>query len=123
VENRVSAGCCRDAAGTGAFAQPAQKCWENGMAVGSPCTEPFQSCEQRNNGAFGPGGGANGTITVVGTAGGDLSAGPQPGTIAGIFGIPPTFDPTVDAAGDLPGPGAVALPGTARLCADAMVCP
>jgi len=29
----------------------------------------------------------------------------------------------VDAAGDLPGPGAVALPGTARTCPSANPCP
>jgi hypothetical protein len=122
VQGRVFAGFCRDANATGAFAQPAQKCWENGMAVGAPCAEPNESCEQRNNGAFGPNGGANGTITVIGSSGGDLTAGPQAGSLASIFGIPPTFNSTVDAAGDLPGPGAVALPGTARLCADAMAC-
>jgi hypothetical protein len=122
-QGRIFSGFCRDSNGTGAFAQPAQKCWENTVAVGAACTEPFETCEQRNNGAFGPAGGANSTITVFGSAGGNLSAGPAAGTLASVFGIPPTFDATVDAAGDLPGPGAVALPGTARLCADAMACP
>ena len=122
TQNRVFSGFCRDAVGTGAFQQPAQKCWENGMAVGAPCAEPAESCEQRENGAFGPAGGANSTITVIGTAGGNLSSGPQAGTLASVFGIPPTFDATVDSAGSLPGPGGVALPGTARLCADAMAC-
>jgi len=32
-----------------------------------------------------------------------------------IFCIPPTFNATVDAAADLPGPGAVSLAGTAQL--------
>jgi hypothetical protein len=123
TQNRVFAGFCRDKIGTGAFANPAEKCWENGMAVGAACTGQFQSCEQRDNGAFGPAGGANSTITVIGTSGGNLSDGPQAGTLASIFGIPPTFNETVDAAGNLPGPGAVALPGTASLCADAMDCP
>jgi len=122
-QGRVFSGFCRDQNGTGSFTNPAQKCWENGMAIGAACAEPDEACEQRNNGAFGPGGGANSTITVIGSAGGDLSTGPQPGVIASIFGIPPTFNNTVDAAGDLPGPGAVALPGTARLCGDAMACP
>jgi hypothetical protein len=31
------------------------------------------------------------------------------------FCIPPTFDPTVDSAGDLPGPGAAMLQGDAQL--------
>ena len=122
-QGRIFSGFCRDSNGTGSFKNPAQKCWENGMAVGAACVEPEETCEQRNNGAFGPSGGANSTITVFGSAGGNLSAGPAPGMLAGIFGIPPTFDNTVDAAGDLPGPGATALPGTARLCADAMACP
>src|SRR6185369_12386444 len=128
VQSRVFSGFCRDVDSTGAFAgstpATAQLCWENGMAVGAACSGTFESCEQRNNGAFGPSGGAFSTITVIGnTSGISLSNGPQPGTIASIFSIPPTFNPTVDAAGDLPGPGAVALPGTASLCADAMTCP
>jgi hypothetical protein len=32
-----------------------------------------------------------------------------------VFCIPPTFDATVDNAGDLPGPGAVALEGEAQV--------
>lgn len=124
---RVFSGFCRDGDGTGAFlgttAATAQKCWENGMAVGAACVQPFETCQQRSQGAFGPSGGANSTITVVGVASGNLSAGPGSGTLASVFGIPPTFNSTVDAAGDLPGPGAVALPGTARLCANAMTCP
>jgi hypothetical protein len=93
------------------------------MAVGDPCTGVFESCEQRSNGAFGPGGGGFLTITAVGSPSGNLSEGPKNGALASVFAIPPTFNATVDAAGDLPGPGAVALPGTALLCADAMACP
>ena len=33
------------------------------------------------------------------------------------------LSPAVDAAGDLPGPGAVALPGSAALCATPNPCP
>jgi hypothetical protein len=36
-------------------------------------------------------------------------------TLVSIFCIQPTFDATVDAAGDLRGPGAVSLVGTAQL--------
>jgi hypothetical protein len=92
------------------------------MAVGAACGGVFESCEQRNNGAFGPAGGANRTIVAIGNAMSILS-GPSAGTLVSIFSIRPTFDPTVDAAGDLPGPGAVALPGTAQLCAAANPCP
>ena len=87
-----------------------------------PCTEPFESCEQRNNGAFGPAGGANRTIRAIGNAM-SLSSGSAAATLVSVFTIRPTFDPTVDSAGDLPGPGAVALPGNATLCNDPMACP
>ena len=126
VQNRVFSGFCRDADGTGAFAgstpATAQLCWENGMAAGAACSGEFESCEQRTNGAFGPAGGANRTIVAVGNST-SLLGGPAAGTLVSIFTIRPTFDPTVDAAGDLPGPGAVALPGTASLCATANPCP
>ena len=125
VQSRVFSGYCRDADGTGAFAgttpATAQLCWENGMAVGAACSGTFESCEQRSNGAFGPAGGNNKTITAIGNSMSVLS-GPAPATLVSVFTIRPTFDATVDTAGDLPGPGAVALPGTARLCADAMAC-
>ena len=92
------------------------------MAVGPACAEPLESCEQRNNGAFGPNGGSNETITVIGSAM-SILGGPAPATLVSIFSIPPTFNATVDAAGDLPGPGAVAMPGTAQSCAVANPCP
>jgi hypothetical protein len=134
-QTRVFSGFCRDQAlpgATGSFdvspdpGTQLKKCWENGMAVGTPCSEAdnsCESCEQRNNGAFGPDGGAISTITVVGQASGSLTTGSGIGKLAGIFSIPPTEDAQVNAAGDLPGPGAVTLPGTAKLCADAMACP
>ena len=92
------------------------------MAVNAACSGTFESCEQRNNGAFGPSGGANRTILAIGNST-SLLGGPAAGTLVSIFTIRPTFDPTVDAAGDLPGPGAVALPGTASLCTTANPCP
>jgi hypothetical protein len=126
VQGRVFSGFCRDTNGMGDFEgttpATAHRCWENGMAVNAACTEPFETCEQRNNGAFGPAGGANRTIIAIGS-GTSLLGGAAQGTLVSIFSIPPTFDNTVDAAGDLPGPGAVALPGTGTLCSDAMTCP
>jgi hypothetical protein len=119
---RVFSGFCRDADGTGAFENPANHCLENGVAVGSGCSGTFEACVQRNQGAFGPNGGAVQTITAIGNAA-SLLGGPAPGTLVGIFSIPPTFDATVDAAGDLPGPGAVAIPGTAQTCPVADPCP
>ena len=127
VQNRVFSGFCRDADGTGAFQgdpmiTASVLCWENGMAVGAACSGTFESCEQRSNGAFGPAGGNNRTITAVGNPMGILG-GPASNTLVSIFTIRPTFNATVDAAGDLPGPGAVALPGVSQLCGDAMACP
>jgi hypothetical protein len=124
VQSRVFAGYCRDADGTSAFdGPPAVQCWQNGMAVGSDCSGTFESCEQRNNGAFGPNGGANRTLTEIGSPVAGILGGSASGTIVSLFAIPPTFNATVDAAADLPGPGAVALPGTGDLCANAMSCP
>ena len=126
TQNRVFSGFCRDVDGTGAFAgstpATAQPCWENGMAVGAACSGEFESCEQRNNGAFGPNGGANRTIIAIGNAS-SILGGPAAGTLVSVFSVRPTFNATVDAAGDLPGPGAVALPGTAQLCTTANPCP
>jgi hypothetical protein len=123
VQNRVFSGFCRDTDGTLAFegSTPANahQCWENGMAVNAACAQPFESCEQRSNGAFGPSGGSNRTIRAIGNAM-SLSSGSATATLVSVFTIRPTFDATVDSAGDLPGPGAVALPGTAFLCGNAM---
>lgn len=121
---RVFCGYCRDADATLAFENPAVKCFENGMVVGA-CTNPdFESCEQQTQGAFGPAGGAVRTITAIGTPAGNLndSAG-HPGALVSVFCIPPTFSATIDAAANLPGPGAVALPGSSQLCSSATACP
>jgi len=121
TQARVFSGFCRDNPGSGGFAQPAQPCWENGMAIGA-CAGTFDSCEQREEGAFGPNGSNFQTIVAIGN-GANILGGPAAGTLVSIFTIPPTYNPTVDAAGSLPGPGAVAIPGTADLCAAASPCP
>lgn len=115
-QQRVFAGFCRDADATGAFANPSQKCWENGVAVGPACTQPFETCQQRDQGAFGPNGGAVKTITTSGSPLAGILSGAVPATLVSVFGVPPTYDPTVDAAGNLPGPGAAAIPGVGELC-------
>ena len=126
-DTRTFSGFCRDKAlpgGTGSFDTSSsaggqfQQCWENGMAVGSACSEALngaESCEQRTQGAFGPNGGANRTIRAIGNSM-TLLGGPAAGTLVSIFSIPPTFDATIDSAGNLPGPGAVSIVGTANLC-------
>jgi hypothetical protein len=127
VQTRVFSGFCRDVAlpgGTGSFDVSAtaggqfQQCWENGVAVNGMCSETLngaESCEQRAQGAFGPNGGANRTIKAIGNSM-SLLAGPAGGTLVSVFSIPPTFDATIDGAGDLPAPGAVSIVGTATLC-------
>ena len=126
VQGRDFTGFCRDTNGTGAFEgttpATAKECWKNGVAVGTACAEPFETCEQRTNGAFGPNGGSNKTILAVGSAS-SILGGSAGATLVSVFAIRPTFDATVDSAGDLPGPGAVSLVGTAALCPTANPCP
>jgi hypothetical protein len=131
-QTRVFSGFCRDADFTGCFkgnpscsgyTPGAQKCWENGMAVGAACSQPYESCEQRDHGAFGPGGGAAKTITAFGEPQDGILCGASTGVLASVFGIPPTFEPTVDAAADFPGPAAVTLPVVGALCGTASTCP
>jgi len=134
-QDRVFSGFCRDVGfpgGTGSFDASAaagfqfRQCWENGMAVGAPCSEAgdnsADTCEQRNNGAFGPNGEANMTIRAIGNAM-SILGGPAPATLVSVFSLPPTFDPGIDSGYDFPGPGVVTMPGTARSCANAMSCP
>ena len=117
-QTRVFSGFCRDLPdGTGGFEgtipATAELCWENGMAVGTALQPaPSRAASSANNGAFGPNGGDNRTIRAIGSAT-SILGGPAPATLVSVFTIRPTFDATVDTAGDLPGPGAVALPGTA----------
>jgi hypothetical protein len=109
------AGFCRDADGTGAFQDPPRRCFENGMTLAA-CSGMFEDCQQRTRGAFGPNGSGVRSIQLVGTPAGSITAGNAgAGTLVAIFSIPPTFDATVDATADLPGPGAVSLPSDLQL--------
>jgi hypothetical protein len=112
TQQRVFCGFCRDQnnLGTGLFEEPGRPC-----SADADCTNSaFPDCEQRNNGAFSAG--AARTISATGTPPNVcLANGPAAGTLVSVFCIPPTFDPTVDNAADLPGPGAVSLPGTTEL--------
>jgi hypothetical protein len=124
VQARVFSGYCRDADGAGTFQNPAQKCWENGAAVGPACSGTFESCEQRSDGAFGPNGSLVKTITAIGAPAAGIGSGTAPMTIVGLFGVPPSFETSVvDPDSDLPGPGALALPGTGTLCSSVSPCP
>jgi len=56
------------------------------------------------------------TIRAIGAAAGSLADNaPHAATLGSIFSVGPTFDSTVDAALDLPGPGTVALKGTLQV--------
>ena len=120
-QNRDFVGFCRDKAvpgATGAFESPPHQCWENGVAIGTPCgaTNTFDTCEQRTNGAFGPNGGANMTINQVGSAPGCLADElPHAARVVSPLVIPPTFDPTIDSAADFPGPGTISFDGNMQI--------
>jgi hypothetical protein len=114
TQQRVFCGYCRDADDTGAFQSPAQQCWENGMAVGAPCFGVFETCEQRTEGASTPGGTSASKLNEFGEPMPDVCEGPSEGTLVSVYCAPPM---SPDDAFDLPGPHAIALPVTARLCA------
>ncbi len=124
-QNNVFCGFCRDVnnLGSGCFAgDQTAACPDPKPTAPIACTAPtdcpaaYPDCQQRNAGAFGPAGGGAHTITETGSPAGAVSdGGGHPSTLVSIFCIQPTFNATVDAAGDLPGPGAVSLPGTAQL--------
>jgi hypothetical protein len=120
---RVFCGYCRDADDSGTFQNPANRCVENGVAVGPGCVQPFESCQQRTAGAFGPNGGSVKTISVSGTSGAGLLTGPVQAKLVNVFCIPPTFDASADAQRDFPGPGAAGVRAELRLCDSANPCP
>jgi len=115
-------GICTAGTNNGMACTITNDCGVGGVCEAKPCEADADcagdpvgrtSCEQRNNGAFGPGGGANMTITEVGTPAGDLGdQNAHPGTMVSVFCIPPSFNPIIDPNADIPGPGAVSLPGT-----------
>jgi hypothetical protein len=119
--DRVFCGFCRDVVGTGTLCFEGDTdafCPEaippaDGNAV--PCTsdpdcqadsDEYESCVQRNPGAFSQAGATR--ITLSGSAdGGCLGDGaPHAADLVSRFCIPPSFDAGFDAAADLPGPGA-----------------
>jgi hypothetical protein len=129
---RVFCGFCRDTlnGGSGCFegdfdgSCPAAIPAADGNGV--PCDsnadcadgDSYETCSQRTPGAFSRA--AATTMTIAGSTDGqslgDFDC--HDTTLASIFCIPPTFDPSVDAAGDLPGAGATTLIGLRRVAAD-----
>jgi hypothetical protein len=110
--------CCTGV-GTGTCNQAPKQCFNALTGASAACTDgngSWPDCQQRDPGAFGPAGGGARTITETGAPAGNMTDGlGHSSTLVSIFCIQPTFNATVDGAGDLPGPGAVSLPGTAQL--------
>src|SRR6185295_1216571 len=107
---RVFCGFCFDSDVSSQYESPPHACTSDAQCT----TGNFTQCRQHNNGAF-----RNPfatTITETGsTAGTCISTGTQQtATLVSVFCVPPSYDPIVDPSGELPGPGAVSLPGTAQ---------
>jgi len=103
--------CCSGPA-AGSCDQAPKPCTDSSQCTDGSGTWP--NCQQHNPGAFGFG--TAKTITETGAPAGDIADGMgHPSTLVSIFCVPPTFSTSVDNTGDLPGPGAVSLPGTAQL--------
>jgi len=124
TQQRVFCGYCRDAANTGCFeGDPNAAADSCPLPAGAlhPCTSDadcttanYASCEQRDDGAFHQGPATS--VSETGTPAGSLIDGAaHPSTLVSVFCIPPTFNAVIDGAADLPGPGAVSLPGHAQL--------
>jgi hypothetical protein len=112
-QHRVFCGYCRDVLGTLYFQSPITWCADD-----SACQSPYDGCEQRDGGAFGPGGGAVERISLTGTPAQCLAdGGPHPATLVGGGCIqPPTAGPgTLTNTYDLPGPEVLSLPGDLQL--------
>jgi cysteine-rich repeat protein len=110
TQARVFCGYCRDADLTLAFADPPVACVIGARAT-NQCTPPFESCEQRQQGAFGPNGGGVTTIQLHGATGGPLVLGtPADATLASVFCVPPVAGDVVNNNVSLPGPAALTLP-------------
>jgi len=103
---------------TPSFETPPHPC-----TADSQCTNgTFPRCRQRNSGAFGQGPAR--TITENGSPAGVCigDGATHAATLVSVFCIPASGNGTVDSAGDLPGPGAVALPGGSQLLAPIAGC-
>jgi len=124
-------GKCAGGANAGQVCKNSAACPSSTCGSPIPCTadtqcepaagiESREACRQGNSGGSSPEGAfskANGnTINETGSVAGNMSDGlAHPSTLVSIFCVPPTFNSTVDAAADLPGPGAVSLSGSAQV--------
>jgi len=110
AQPRVFCGFCFDPNVSSAFENPPHPCTSDAQ-----CTNgSFNSCRQHNNGAF-----RNSfatTITETGSTDNSCIAdgAAHAAMLVSVFCIPPSYDAIVDPNGELPGPGAVSLPGQAQ---------
>jgi len=127
--NSFARTCNGSPSGTACACQPGPPC---NTCSGAPClpvqcnpanmnadcatVTNFTSCGQRTSGAFTTADVAR-TIFETGSPATGVTTGGPPvaSTLVSIFCIPPSYNILVDSAGDLPGPGAVALSGNAQL--------
>jgi len=113
TQSNVFCGFC--ATNAGVFENPSHQCTTN-----TDCTTgTFTNCRQRSSGAFATDANALNTartISETGSPSACLADGAtHDATLVSIFCIPPTYNGLVDGSADLPGPGAVSLPGTSQL--------
>jgi hypothetical protein len=119
-QSRVFCGFCSDTTGGApVFNNPPAPCTADADCPGThvSCATldgDTGCCTQHSNGAF-----RNAFATTITETGiqpdvciGDGAT--HASTLVSVFCIPPSYDPIVDPSGELPGPGAVSLPGTAQ---------
>ncbi len=114
-QDRVFCGFC---GGGVAFHNPPVSCETDADCAGltgcGSATGSCGTCKQRQPGAFQIGDAR--TITQTGSPAGPLGDhSSHASTLVSVFCIPPSYNGAVDGTADLPGPGAVALPGSTRL--------
>jgi hypothetical protein len=81
------------------------------------CSAPYESCQQRNPGAFRDATIRN--ISYEGEGAGDLrTPGSHRGTTVSAFCVGPSFNPEADMSGDIGGPASVALEVDMQLSAE-----
>jgi len=110
AQARVFCGFCFDPDVTVAFENPPHTC-----TADTDCTNgSFTSCRQQSNGAF-----RNTFATTISETGTPpnvciADGAKHPATLVSVFCIPPSYNGIVDPSGELPGPGAVSLPGQSQ---------
>lgn len=105
---RVFCGYCRDVLGSGKFQSPVTPCVSD-----ADCKAPYDGCEQRDGGAFGPNGGAVEHIGLSGAPAECLAdSQPHPAMLVGGACVqpPPPSAATMAALYNLPGPEVLSLP-------------